>query len=143
MKSNPKGWAIGLALGWMALTPAVQAHTDAVLDTQKAPQGGQLRVAGPYHLELVAQREAKGDKDLPLVVFVTDHDGKKISTQWGKANATLLSSKLKASIPLQPDGDNRLKGSAKYASDPDLKVAVTLTLPGKAAEQARFTPFAR
>jgi hypothetical protein len=36
-----------------------------------------------------------------------------------------------------------LKGVANYASTPDTKVVLSITLPGKAPEQARFTPFAK
>ncbi|MCZ7653058.1 MAG: hypothetical protein M5R42_00320 [Rhodocyclaceae bacterium] len=33
-----------------------------------------------------------------------------------------------------------MKGFAKYASTSDMKVVVSITLSGKPAEQARFTP---
>ena len=44
------------------------AHTDESLDAMPSPHGGQVRAAGPYHLELVA-------KDGELVLHVTDHIG--------------------------------------------------------------------
>ena len=53
---------------------------------------------------------------------------------------TLLTGKQKAAVTLTPDGDNRMKGSAQYASDPGMKAVVSITLPGKSVEQARFTP---
>jgi len=123
-------------------TPAVLAHSDEVLDTQKAPNGGQLRMAGVYHFELVVARDSKEARDNPVVVFVTDHAGTKVSTVGAGGTATLLAGKQKASIKLVPDGDNRLKGVGKYASTPDMKVVVSVTVAGKAAEQARFTPLA-
>ena len=36
----------------------------------------------------------------------------------------------------------RFEGSTDYVATPDLKAVVTITLPGKAPEQARFTPLA-
>ena len=45
--------ALGLA------SPTLFAHTDDVLDTQKAPNGGQLRMAGVYHYELVVANDSK------------------------------------------------------------------------------------
>ena len=33
----------------------VWAHTDEALDAMSSPHGGQVRAAGPYHLELVAK----------------------------------------------------------------------------------------
>lgn len=121
---------------------AVQAHGDGHLDGQPAPNGGQVRAAGPYHLELVVAADAKGAVESPVVVLVTDHGDKKITTAGATANATLLAGKQKTSVALQPDGDNRFKGLAKYAASPEMKVVVSVTFPGKASEQARFTPLA-
>ncbi|MBI5900321.1 MAG: hypothetical protein HZB40_13970 [Rhodocyclales bacterium] len=126
--------ALGLA------SPALFAHTDEVLDTQKAPNGGQQRMAGVYHYELIVAKDSKEAKDNAVVVYVTDHSGTKLSTAGASGTATILAGKTKATATLAPDGDNRLKGVAKYLSAPDMKVVVSITFPGKAAEQARFTP---
>lgn len=130
------------ALSAVIVPPTALAHSDQVLDTQKAPNGGQLRVSGVYHLELVVARDSKEAKDNSVVVHVTDHAGNKVSTVGAGGTATLLGGKTKTSVILTPDGDNRLKGVGKYASTPDLKAVVSVTLAGKPAEQARFTPLA-
>lgn len=129
----------------MALTFAAGvalAYDDAYLDTQKAPNGGQLRMAGPYHYELILVKDTGEAKENPVVVYVTDHAGQKVSTAGAGGSATLLAGKLKATATLKPDGDNRMKGFAKYASTPDMKAVVSITLAGKQVEQARFTPLA-
>lgn len=126
----------------LAISPLALAHDDAWLDKQQAPNGGQLRMAGASHYELVVAKDSKDEKENPVVVYVTDHAGQKIPTAGATGTATLLAGKLKASAILKPDGDNRMRGSAKYASTPDMKAVVSITLPGKAAEQARFTPLA-
>lgn len=118
------------------------AHSDEYLDTQKTPNGGQQRMAGIYHFELVVAKDSKEAKDNPVVVYVTDHANAKISTVGAGGTATILAGKQKASVKLVPDGDNRLKGVGKYASTVDMKVVVSITLAGKPAEQARFTPLA-
>ena len=118
------------------------AHDDAQLDKAKTPNGGQLRQAGPYHYELVTVREGKDAKESPVVVYVTDDSGKKVSTAGASGTATILSGKVKATATLLPDGDNRMKGAAKYASISGMKAVVSITLPGKQPEQARFTPLA-
>ncbi|MDK9714775.1 MAG: hypothetical protein OEL86_11880 [Sulfuritalea sp.] len=118
------------------------AHTDEYLDTQKSANGGQLRMAGVYHFELVVSKDSQEAKDNPVVVYVTDHAGTKVPTVGAKGTATILSGKAKATVNLLPDGDNRLKGSGAYASTPDMKAIVSVTLPGKSPEQARFTPLA-
>jgi hypothetical protein len=120
----------------------VLAHTDETLDTQKAPNGGQLRMAGVYHFELIVARDSQEAKDNPVVVYVTDHAGTKVPTVGAGGTVTLLGGKQKTSVKLVPDGDNRLKGVGKYASTPDLKAVVSVTVAGKTAEQARFTPLA-
>jgi len=123
-------------------SPLLLAHSDEYLDTQKAPNGGQQRMAGLYHFELVVAKDRKEAKDGPVVVHVTDHAGTKISTAGASGSATILSGKNKVTATLVPEGENRLKGTAKYASTPDMKVVVSITFPGKPAEQARFTPIA-
>jgi len=62
----------------LALAQPVGAHTDDYLDTIATPHGGQLRMAGPYHLELVA-------KDKELILYVTDHGDNPIRTDAGWA----------------------------------------------------------
>jgi hypothetical protein len=121
---------------------AALAHSDDYLDGMKAPNGGQLRMAAVYHYELVVAKDGKEAQDKPVLVYVTDHAGTKIPTSGASGTATILAGKAKATVALVPDGDNRLKGVGKYASTPDMKAVVSVTLAGKAAEQARFTPLA-
>lgn len=135
---------IAAAAGLFALSAGgALAHTDEYLDTQQAPHGGQLRMAGTYHFELVVAKDSKEAKDNPVVVYVSDHAGNPVPTAGAKGTATIVSGKTKVTIDLAPDGDNRLKGSGSYASTPDMKAVVTITMPGKPAEQARFTPLAK
>ncbi len=116
------------------------AHDDAYLDTLTAPNGGQLRMAGIYHFELVVDRSSPEPAEKPVVVYVTDHAGTKIPVAGASATAIILANKVKTTVKLAPDGDNRLKGTGRYASTPDMKVVVSVTLAGKPVEQARFTP---
>ena len=134
--------SIAVLAGLTFAAGAALAHDDASLDTQKAPNGGQLRMAGPYHSELVLAKDAGEVKENPVVVYVTDHAGQRIPTAGAAGTATILAGKLKAAATLKPDGDNRMKGVAKYASTPDTKAVVSITLAGKQPEQARFTPLA-
>ena len=115
-------------------------HGDEVHAPQTAPHGGQIAVAGTYHLELVVSKDSREAKDNPVMVFVTDQSGGKVASAGVTGSATLLSGKTKSTATLTADGENRLKGTASYASTPDMKVIVSLTVPGKEAVQARFTP---
>ncbi|MDP2135532.1 MAG: hypothetical protein Q8J99_18165 [Sulfuritalea sp.] len=134
--------ALLFALAAASLVPAALAHTDEALDAQKAPNGGQQRMAGIYHFELVVAKDNKEARESPVVIHVTDHAGAKVSTVGAGGTATILAGKSKATVKLVPDGDNRLKGTGSYVSTADMKVVVSITFPGKPAEQARFTPLA-
>lgn len=116
------------------------AHDDATLDKLKPPNGGQLRAAGIYHFELVVAPPAANGKSAPVSVYLTDHAGTKIASAGATGSVTILSGARKTSITLQPDGDNRMKGTGDYQSTADMKAIVSVALPGKAAEQVRFTP---
>ncbi|MCK9389541.1 MAG: hypothetical protein M0Q22_14240 [Sulfuritalea sp.] len=134
--------ALILATGIFTST-ALLAHGDGQAQSAKGPNGGQLHQAGVYDYELVVAKDSREVKENPVMVYVTVHDKDKVSTAGATGNATILAGKLKAISTLKPDGDNRMKGFAKYASAADMKVVVSITLNGKAAEQTRFTPLAR
>jgi len=114
-------------------THGAQAHDDLTLDAMHSPHGGQLRMAGAYQDERVVQPNGG-------TVYGTDHAGTKVPTAGASGNATVLSGKAKATVPLQPFGDNGMKGGAQFATAPDMKVVVSITLAGKTPELARFTP---
>lgn len=109
------------------------AHSDEYLDSQPTPHGGQMHMAGAYHFELLA-------KPNELTVYLTDHAGTKVPASGATGAATVLSGKTKASIKLQPSGDNVMKGAGQFELAPDMKVVVSITVAGKSPEQARFTP---
>lgn len=129
-----------MLLGAVLVSGTAFGHDDATLDTQKAPNGGQLRAAGPYHFELVVTRNARPASESPVVVYVTDHAGQKVPVAGAKATATLLGGGAKAAVALTPDGDNRLKGAGKYAADPAMKAIVAVSFADGKTEQARFEP---
>lgn len=118
--------------------PAAFAHDDAYLATQKAPNGGRLRVAGPYHYELVTDRSAPEAAGRAILVYVTDHAGAPVATQGAQGVAHVLAGKEGASVPLAPDGGNRMKGLAPRPLTGDAKVVVSITIPGSQPAQARF-----
>lgn len=122
-------------------SPPLLAHGDK--PDAPGPNGGQLRQAGAYDYELVVVKDSPDVKENPVIVYVTVHDKDKVSATGATGSATILAGKHKATSTLKPDGDNRLKGFANYSSAADMKVVVSITLNGKAAEQARFTPLAK
>lgn len=122
-------------LGLLALcTGGVWAHSDEYLATAKAPHGGQLRTAGPYHLELVA-------KDGELRLYVTDHMDNEILTKHGSGKANVIDKDgNKVSVTLVPVFANFMKGTGEFTITPETVVSVFVVLEGAQTQAARFTP---
>ena len=123
-----------LAAPLMMFQP-VWAHTDESLDAMPSPHGGQVRAAGPYHLELVA-------KDGELVLHVTDHADNEIKTIGGEGKANVQQDKdgSKITVKLEPSQNNMFKGSCEFQITPETVIVVFVKLPGQDAYAARFTP---
>ncbi|MDP3653547.1 MAG: hypothetical protein Q8R67_17905 [Rhodoferax sp.] len=132
-----------VALGLWVGAGYAHAHGDDMhAEASKAAHGGQVQVAGANHFELVVAKTGKDADANPVVVYLTDGSGKKLPSAGASGTATLLTGKDKSMLTLSPDGDNRMKGMGSYASAPGMKAIVSITFPGKSAEQARFTPLA-
>ena len=121
-----------VALG-LVLSPITGHPADKHDHAKRGGNGGELVDAGPYHLELVV----KGQE---LALYVLDDKNNKVAVKEAKATATVMSGSSKATIALAPAGENLLKDTGKFEPKEDMKVLVSLTLAGKAARQARFTP---
>lgn len=111
------------------------AHSDAELDQQVAPHHGQIRMAGAYHIELVA-------KNNMLITYMTDHAGVPQETKGMTATAILLNKSQKTTVTLHSAGQNVLKGTGNFSIMPETKIVMTVQVAGQAPIQARFTPLA-
>jgi hypothetical protein len=131
-----KAWIIAAALAapLIVLQP-VWAHTDASLDAMPSPHGGQVRAAGPYHLELIA-------KDGELILHVTDHAWQAMKTDGGEGKATIQQGKAgnKITVKLEPSQQNLLTGNGEFHLTPETVIVVFVKLPEQEAYGARFTP---
>lgn len=139
MKS-PRSLAAAAAFLLLCAPPAF-AHDDAYLATQKAPNGGQLRMAGPYHYELVMREAASGAPDDALAVYVTDHAGTPVPTQGAQGTVDVVAGNERSSVRLVPDGANRMKAvDHAPARAKDAALVVSITIVGAQPAQARFEP---
>ena len=113
----------------------VWAHTDEQLDTMSSPHGGQVRAAGPFHLELVV-------KDRELVLYVTDHAGQEIKTDGGEGKANIQHGKAgsKLTVKLEPSQNNMFKGSCDSQINEETVIVAFVKLPEQDAYGAKFTP---
>ena len=123
----------GVSLASMSLFAS--AHTEDFFDSRQSPHGGQMRMTGPYHLELVA-------KDKEIVVYVMDHADSELSINGGSGKATIQSGKTKpkTTVKLEQAGDNILKGSGDFSITPETVVTVFVTLPQQEAYATSFIP---
>ncbi len=117
----------------LALPFPVGAHTDEYFESVQAPHGGQLRMTGPYHMELLA-------KDGELTVYVTDHADNSISVDGGLAKATVETGSNKTQVHLHPVRGNVLKGAGTFSLTPSTVVIVFMKLPNQDGYAARFMP---
>ncbi len=108
-------------------------HDDNWLDQQKAPHGGQYRMAAQYHLELVLT-----DKGMDL--YLTDHAFTEQKSDGMTANVTVLANKKTSQLKLAAAGGNKLTGTGSYERSDDMQVVVVLTAPGQKPLQAKFQP---
>ncbi len=130
MNKTLAGMVFGIAL---TLPPSAGAHTDEFFESVEAPHGGQLRMTGPFHMELVAQ-------DGDLTVYVTDHADNAISVDGGLAKATVETGSNRTQVHLHPVGTNMLKGSGTFSLTPSTVIIVFMKLPNQDGYAARFMP---
>lgn len=117
----------------LALPLSAGAHTDEYFESVQAPHGGQLRMTGPYHMELLA-------KDGELTVYVTDHADNNIGVDGGLAKATVETESSRTQVHLHPVGGNVLKGTGTFSLTPSTVVIVFMKLPNQDGYAARFMP---
>ena len=129
---------LAVAAALLLSAPSAFAHDDAYLATQKAPNGGQLRMAGPYHYELVADRAASGTSDGAIAVYVTDHAGTPVPTQGAQGVVDVTAGGKRSSVKLVPDGGNRMKGGVGHPWTEEATAIVSITFAGAQPAQARF-----
>ncbi len=122
-----------LAVVGLILSPPAWSHTDEYFDSVNAPHGGQVRMAGPYHLEVVA-------KNKEIVLYVTDHADRKINVNGGISDAIFKTGKTKTSVKLEPACDNTFKGAGDFLVTPETEIVVFIKLPEQDAQAASFTP---
>jgi hypothetical protein len=134
MKMN-KSLATAFISMALAVSLTAAAHTEQHFDSIDTPHGGQMRMAGPYHLELVIRGKE-------ITLYVTDHSEKNVSTEGGVGKVTFQvgKAKPKESVKLEPAGDNTFKGEGEFSLTPDTVTIVFLKLPNDEAQSARFTP---
>ena len=142
--ASRKFFAIGCVVSIAATVPLpdVWAQTRAISNSAdlgspvQAPRpahGGDLRLAGPFWLELVV---AKGS----LTVYVSDRNGKPIDASTGKGSAVIHTDGKSTHVELKPGGGERLVGKGRVKVKRTTVIFVTAALRGEKAHRAVFRP---
>ena len=116
----------------MAALVAALPVSAALAHEAKGPNGGTIKDAGPYHMELVVN-------GADLSVFMTDAKDQPVNVASATGNAIVLADKKQHSVPLHPSG-NALHGHGDFAQAKDMQVVVSVTLPRSKPVQAKFAP---
>jgi hypothetical protein len=115
-----------------ALASSVHAHTDEYFDQRPTPHGGQVRMAGPIHLELVVAHQQ-------VTVYVTDHGDNLVPTAKGSAKVIIRSGKRNRYVlVLRPAGENVLRGTGEFKLGKSNDVSVLVALPEHEPQRAQF-----
>ena len=92
--------------------------------------GGVVREVRNVAYELVAKPDS-------LTLYVSDH-GKPIATQGAQAEALIYAGNDKATVKLEPAGENRMAAKGNFKVGVGVRVVLTTTLPGKPPAKATF-----
>jgi hypothetical protein len=117
----------------LLLIPAAHAHTNEYLDTLTGAHGGQIRMAGPYHFEVVA---TPGE----ILVYVTDHGDTPIETAGASAVVVVQTGNTRTEIQLEPAGENVLRGSGKFKLSKSSTAELEVTMPDGPPQLATYKP---
>jgi hypothetical protein len=108
----------------------------------RAAEWLEARHVGDYVIELrVAPRQHV--TETPFVLALTRADGKPVATAKARGQAIFSSAGLKGIATLHPDGENRMKGHGLMSESADMRIEVSLSLPGEPDLQAVFVPGSR
>lgn len=115
-------------------TGAALAHSNEYLDSIPSPHGGQVRMSGPYHMELMINTPGE------LNVYLTDHGNVPQMTAGAEAMAKVKNGKRVVEVKLTPGGENTLKGKGEFVMNAKTGVVIFLKMPGQEAEGFQFAP---
>ena len=129
----PTAWLLAATLCAAVISLGTVHADEPDRPERSAPHGGQMRTAGPYHLELVA---GKGE----IRVYVTDRSGRPIETAGGKGKAVVHTDGKSVTIPIQPVSGSLFEGKGRFGLKRSSVIFVTVHLRGAKPQKCVFRP---
>jgi hypothetical protein len=109
------------------------AHDDETLDRMPALHGGQLRMAGRYHVELVLEPSR-------IRVYFASHAGDAVAAPSGAASVKLVTGGEERTLALEVLGESELGIDGSFPFTPGMTVEVSVERGEKAPLVVRFAP---
>jgi hypothetical protein len=132
--------ATALLLGLTAA--AVHAHDPATLDGMPSAHGGQVRMAGPFHIELVILGRAATQKDRMVLVYLQNHMFQDVSSSGLKGIVRILDGQRVTAVSLSPIEANGFSGTGAFDINPSVTAEISITDRDGEVWSATYTPFA-
>jgi hypothetical protein len=132
--------AAALLLG-LTLGPA-HAHDPETLDGLPSVHGGQVRMAGPFHIELVILGRAPAQRDRLVLVYLQSHMFEDVSSGGLKGIARFIDGQRVTTVSLVPIEANGFSGTGAFDINSSVTAEVSITDKDGKVWSATYTPFA-
>jgi hypothetical protein len=129
-----------LLLG-MTLAP-VHAHDPATLDSLTAVHGGQVRMAGPFHIELVILGREAAHRDRLVLVYLQNHMFEDVSSDRLKGIVRFLDGQRVTTVSLIPLEANGFSGRGAFDINPSVTAEISITDKDGEIWSVTYTTFA-
>jgi hypothetical protein len=120
----------------LIVSTLARAHSDEYFDSKPSPHGGQVRMSGPFHFELVLREDR-------IIVYVSDHADKTIETVGATAKIEIDVEGKTSKFDLSPAEGNLLSAEWKPPASQNLTARLSVKLPGQKTYSVKFTPLAK
>jgi hypothetical protein len=120
----------------------VHAHDPATLDSLPSGHGGQVRMAGPFHIELVILGREAAQGDRLVLVYLQNHMFEDVSSRGLKGIARFLDGQRVTTVSLIPIDGNGFSGKGAFDVNPSVTAEVSITDKDGKIWSATYTPFA-
>jgi hypothetical protein len=123
-----------------ALPVRVMTHDAATLDAIPSAHGGQVRMLGPYHVELLLDHGA-GTGKRPVRIYFQNHAFQGVPAAGIAATLKLTDNGITIAVELKQDGAESMLGFASYFNHLDLVAVLLLVDKDGQSYRTIFMPF--
>jgi hypothetical protein len=120
----------------------VHAHDPATLDSLPSVHGGQVRMAGPFHIELVILGRAAAQTERLVLVYLQNHMFEDVSSNGLKGIVRFLDGQRVTTVSLSPIEANGFSGRGAIEINPSVTAEISITDKDGQVWSATYSPFA-